>query len=298
MRTLGIDLGGTQIKCGVVENGSIIEERVCDTPAGGYKAVVSCMARQARLLMEKCAGTEYVGVGTPGLIDTAAGIVRYSNNIGWHDAPVRADLETLLGRPVRIANDAQCAALGEALYGAGRGCDRMAMLTVGTGVGGGFVRDGELETDGYGSMAYIFGHSIIAYDGKLCNCGRRGCLEAYASASAVAKRGERVFVPPKSVREIFEAARREDAVALGIVREFLDYLSAGVVNIANILRPRIIVIGGGVSGSCDMILPVLNEALKRGVYGYEYAPVRAVCAELGNCAGLAGAASLWRGKNI
>lgn len=298
MRALGIDLGGTQIKCGVVENGKILCQRVCDTPAGGYAAVTARMAAQAGLLAEMCGGVEYIGLGAPGLIDTGAGVVRYSNNIGWRDAPVKKDLETALSRPVRLANDAQCAALGEALYGAGQGCRRMAMLTIGTGVGGGFVRDGELETDGYGSMAYIFGHSIIAYDGKLCNCGRRGCLEAYSSAGAVAKRGERVFAKKKSVREIFEAARGGDALALDIVREFLDYLSAGVVNLANILRPQMIVIGGGVSGSCDMILPVLNEALEHGVYGYEYAPVRAVCAQLGNSAGLVGAAGLWRGENF
>ena len=292
MKTLGIDLGGTRIKCGVVEDGAVLRESACDTPPGGYPAVVERMAAEAARLARACGGVERVGLGAPGLIDTGAGVVRYSNNIGWNDAPVRADLENALQKSVRIANDAQCAALGEALHGAGKGCGRMAMLTIGTGVGGGFVRGGKLETDGYGSMAYIFGHSIIEYDGKLCNCGRRGCLETYASASAVAKRGERVFTHKKSVREIFEAARGGDTLALDIVREFLDYLSAGVVNVANILRPQLIVIGGGVSGSCDLILPVVNAALEKGVYGYQYAPVRAVCAKLGNSAGLVGAASL------
>lgn len=134
----------------------------------------------------------------PGIIDAGRGIVRYSNNFGWQDAALAEDIRRRLGLSVRMANDAQCAALGEALYGAGRGVARMAMLTIGTGVGGGFVRDGRLETDGYGSMAYIFGHAVIAHQGRECNCGRRGCLEAYASATAIGVRGRRLWEEEKA----------------------------------------------------------------------------------------------------
>ena len=238
------------------------------------------------------AEAEFVGIASPGLVDTYQGVVRYSNNFGWHNVPLAKDLSDCLELPARIANDAQCAALGEALYGAGKGIPRMAMLTIGTGVGGGFVRDGQLETDGYGSMAYIFGHCVIAHDGKLCNCGQRGCLETYASATAIARRGEQVFEGSKNVRQIFELARAGDKVAQGVLREFLEYLTVGVVNVANILRPQVIVIGGGVSASGDLILSAVNQGLENGVYGYEYAPVRAVCARLGNQAGIVGSANL------
>ena len=292
MVSLGIDLGGTQIKCGLVRDGQVLRWGRCDTRLEeGYEAVVRRMARQAKTVLKEEAAA-FVGIASPGLVDPRQGMVRYSNNFGWRDAPLAADLAAALGLPARIANDAQCAALGEALYGAGRGVVRMAMVTIGTGVGGGFVRDGKLETDGYGAMAYIFGHAIIAYDGKLCNCGRRGCLETYASASAVARRGAQVFAGEKSVREIFALARAGDAVAQGVLREFVEYLTAGVVNIANILRPHRIVLGGGVSASADLLLPAVNEGLQKGVYGYDYAPVQAVCARLGNRAGVVGAANL------
>lgn len=292
MVSLGIDLGGTQIKYGLVRDGQVLRSGCCDTKIEeGYSAVVQRMARQAETVING-EPVEFVGIASPGLIDTQRGVVRYSNNFGWRDMPLAADVAASLRLPARIANDAQCAALGEARYGAGRGAARMAMITIGTGVGGGFVRDGRLETDGYGSMAYIFGHSIIAYDGKLCNCGRRGCLETYASASAIAKRGAQVFAGEKSVREIFELARGGDAVAQGVLREFVEYLTAGVVNIANILRPHLVVLGGGVSASGDLLLPAVNKGLEKGVYGYAYAPVKAVCAQLGNQAGVVGAASL------
>ena len=296
MVSLGIDLGGTQIKCGLVEEGRILRFGVCDTRLReGYAAVVDRMAELAERVLEKDRA-EYVGIASPGIIDAGRGIVRYSNNFGWQDAALAEDIRRRLGLSVRMANDAQCPALGEALYGAGKGIARMAMVTIGTGVGGGFVRDGRLETDGYGSMAYIFGHAVIAHQGRECNCGRRGCLEAYASATAIGVRGRRLWEEEKSVKDIFRAAGSGDVEAGGIVREFLEYLTEGAVNLANILRPQVIVLGGGVSASGDMILPAVNRGLEEGVYGYAYAPVRAVSARLGNQAGVVGAANLTQGE--
>lgn len=293
MKTLGIDLGGTQIKLGVVENGQVVCESEHATPEErAYDAVLQTLADEANKLLSRYPEIKQVGLGSPGLIDAGAGMILYSNNFSWHNMPLGRDLSDVLGRPVRMANDAHCAALGEALYGAGQGVARMAMVTIGTGVGGGFVKNGVLETDAYGSLAYIFGHIGVAQDGKLCSCGRRGCLECYASAGAIANKSRRIAHAAESVREVFEAARRQDEVAVSIVGEFMEYLASGVVSIANVLRPHIVVIGGGVAGSCDMILPYLNEELEKGVYGYPYAPVRAVCAQLNNRAGVVGAASL------
>lgn len=293
MKILGIDLGGTQIKYGIVENGSVLESAKCDTPSGGsYSETLDKIIEISRNMLKSHQDIGHIGLAAPGIIDTSAGIIRYSNNLGWHEIPICADIQQAIGKKVKIANDAQCATLGEALYGAGKGYSRVAMFTIGTGVGGGFIRDGKLETDSYGSMAYIFGHSIIEFDGKLCNCGRRGCLETYASASAIAKRWARTDQDGITVKEIFELARTGDTLANEIVREFLEYLSAGAVNIANILRPHVIIIGGGVSASADLIVPVVNKAMQMNVYGFAFAQVKVVQAELGNIAGIVGAASI------
>ena len=298
-KRIGVDLGGTVIKMGIVEAGRVLEEAAFDTPVSeGYEAVLDKIAEGAGRLLVRCPEVKCIGMGVPGLIDSRKGTVCYSNNFGWQNVPFVENMEQKLSMElktpvrVRIANDAQCAALGEALYGAGRGYDRMAMFTIGTGVGGGFVRDGKLENDRYGSMAYIFGHEVVEGRGRMCNCGRQGCLEAYASAEAVKKRSITLYDTPQSAKEIFEKAREGEAGAQHLVDELLDYLSMGAVNISNILRPEVIVIGGGVSASADLILPRLQEELEKGVYGYEYAPVAAVYAELKNQAGTVGAAYL------
>lgn len=293
MKTLGIDLGGTQIKYGIVENGSVLERGKCDTPPGrSYREILDKIIEISRHMLKSHKDIDHIGLAAPGIIDINAGVIRYSNNFDWHEVPICTDIHETIGKKVKIANDAQCAALGEALYGAGKGYSRVAMFTIGTGVGGGFICDGKLDTDSYGSMAYIFGHSIIEFGGKLCNCGRRGCLEAYASAGAIEKRLAQTGKDSITVKEIFQLARAKDVLANEIVREFLEYLSAGAVNIANILRPNIIIIGGGVSASADLILPVVNKAMEKGLYGYEFAQVQVVQAELGNTAGIVGAASI------
>ncbi|MBO5283867.1 MAG: ROK family protein [Lachnospiraceae bacterium] len=297
-KKIGVDLGGTVIKMGIVEEGSVSEEMVFDTPVSeGYGAVLDCIAEGLGKLLAHCPEADCIGMGVPGLIDSRQGTVCYSNNLGWENVSFVQDMEKKLSMEqravkVKIANDAQCAALGEALYGAGRGYGRMAMFTIGTGVGGGFIRDGKPESDRYGSMAYIFGHEALESKGRMCNCGRQGCLEAYASAEAVKKRSVSLYETPQSAKEIFEKAREGDVRAQCLVEELLEYLSRGAVNISNILRPEVIVIGGGVSASADLILPRLQEELKKGVYGYAYAPVTAVCAELKNQAGTVGAAYL------
>lgn len=292
-KRIGVDLGGTAVKMGIVEEGRVMEERIFDTPAAeGYEAVLDIIAEGVRTLLALCPGTDRVGMGVPGLIDCGEGLVCYSNNLGWQDMPFAQDMQKRLSVTVRIANDAQCAALGEARCGAGRGYGRVAMFTIGTGVGGGFVCDGKLESGRYGSMAYIFGHEAVEGNGRLCNCGRQGCLEAYASAEAIKRRSAGFYETPQSAREIFEKMREGDAGAAHIVEEFLSYLAAGAVNISNILRPEIIVIGGGVSASADLIVPRLQAELEKGVYGYPYAPVAVAKAALQNRAGIVGAAYL------
>jgi glucokinase len=293
MKRLGIDLGGTYIKIGIVQQEQLIEMETGPTPIQeGYNAVVQRISEMVHPLLRKYPEVKQAGVGSPGIIDTEAGVICYSNNFKWRDKPLRQDLVRTLGLDVCIANDVHCATLGEALYGAGQTYGRVAMLTIGTGIGGGFIQNGKLETDRYGSMAYILGHVVTQLNGLQCNCGRRGCLEAYASASAIANKWQLRSGQKTSVRETFEAAREGDAVAQTIVNEFADYLAEGVVNIANTLRPHVIILGGGVSASCDLFLQTLNDRLEEGVYGYVYAPVKAVKAALGDTAGIVGAAGL------
>lgn len=293
MVALGIDLGGTSVKIGAVEEGVVLEKaRVFTRPDGDYAGIVRDIAGAALPLAEKY-GAVRAGIGSCGLVDSARGAVCFSNNVGWENVPLAEDVGRLLSLPVHIANDAKCAALGEALYGAGRGYGRVLMLTLGTGVGGGFIEDGKLTGQGiYGDAAGIYGHITLEKGGRKCTCGRRGCFEAYCSATALSRRGSEVCGRKVSAEELFSLARSGDERAAGAVREFEEFLAAGTVSLVNALRPEIAVFGGGVSASADLFLPAVNRALEREAYGYAYAPVRAAAAILGNDAGIVGAAAL------
>lgn len=292
MIALGIDLGGTSAKIGVVKDGNIIESvQVPTRPDSDYQGIVEDLTDAAKklLIYHKA---QKAGIGSPGIINTKTGVVCFSNNIRWNDAPLRDDIENALGLPAEIANDAKCAALGEAVYGAGKGFSRVAMLTLGTGVGGGFVVNGKLEKGSmYEDASSTFGHMTLVPNGRPCTCGRKGCLEAYCSATAVSQRAQQVL-GISSVKEVFERAKNKETKAVWLVENFASYLAAAAVSLANILRPQRIVIGGGMSASAKMFLPQVQEALKREVYGSEYAPVKVVAAKLGNKAGIIGASLL------
>lgn len=292
MKKLGIDIGGTRIKYGVAEGERIIESGSCDTPKGDYRSVLAVICKIAQEMTVKHSDLVGIGLSVPGVIDPHLGIVRYSNNLGWSDAPIVSDLHEYTKLPVKAANDAHCATFAEAVFGAGKDYDRVAMFTIGTGVGGGFVKNKKLEEDIHGAMAYIFGHSIIEIDGKQCNCGRKGCLETYASAGALQTLISNEQLPYESVEALFSAAKSGCEQAQSAVQSFVRKLCAGAVNIGNILRPQIIIIGGGVSASSDMILPQIQKTLEQEVYGFEFAPITTAAAALGNSAGIIGAANL------
>ena len=291
MKRLGIDIGGTAIKYGLVEDGSILSLNQIPTPIKeGYETVLSSIADAGKKMIENN-DAEEIGVAVPGLINTLDGEVLYSNNFYWNNKPIANDLARRFGLPVRIANDAQAAALGEAVYGAGKGYDRVAMITIGTGIGGGFVKNGELDEDLYGGMAYIFGHTIFMKDGKHCNCGRDGCYEAYASARAVEKNYYEKTKQEKTAKEIFESIQT-DLNAKTIVDNFVDVIGSLLADVSNVFRPEIIAIGGGVSGSADIFISPVKQKFSKQVYGWNYAPIKIVPAVLGNCAGIIGAANL------
>lgn len=290
---LGIDLGGMSAKLGIVKDGIILaKEAVPTRPDSHYEAILSDMLTAARHLIEKYPVTS-VGIGSPGLIDTASGKVLFSNNIRWSDRPLRDDLSQALSLPVAIINDAKAAALGEAVYGAGKGVRRMAMLTLGTGVGGAFVQNGKVSAgDLHTDAADILGHLTLYPNGKPCSCGKRGCLEAYCSASAMNEKAKALLGDGNTAKELFSAARAGNPAAEETILQFAKDFATGLVTLANILRPEVFVIGGGMAKDADLFLPYVNETLKNEVFGWDHAPVKAVMATLGNDAGIIGASLL------
>ena len=228
----------------------------------------------------------------PGTVDKRHGIVRYSNNIKWENVYLRKQISEYLPIPVHIANDADCAALGEALEGAGRECQDVGMLTLGMGVGGGVILDGEIYA-GKNIGGSELGHMVIVEDGELCTCGRHGCLEAYVSTTALMRDALRATGKKMTPAEIFEGAKKEDSSLQQVLERYVHRLGIGIVNIANIFRPQLVLLGGELSSQAEVLLPTLCKMVKEGCFGGEYNEYPEIeIAALGNDAGVIGAASL------
>ena len=307
---VGIDIGGTFIKGGVVDDlGTIIARDKIPTGAeGGEKAVAANIASLTGALIKK-AGLEAsdivgIGMGVPGMIDSSRGEVVYSNNLGWEHFMISDAVEKLTGIKVKIANDANVAALGEARFGCGKDYKTTVLLTLGTGVGGGIVIDGKLY-EGNRSAGAEMGHSVIVAGGEKCTCGRRGCFETYASATALIRETKRAMDQhPESLlwelgspdkvdgKSAFDYADR-DETAKAVVKKYIEMLGCGIANIANELRPEAVILGGGVCAQGDNLIKPLEAFLAEEIYGGERGPaVKLLIAALGNNAGLLGAAAL------
>lgn len=292
MYRIGIDIGGMSAKIGLVEKDRVIVESAVETGADvSYEDFLNAAAKVVATL-RKNREVEALGVSSCGLIDSAKGKIVYSNNIGWEDKLVAGDLYRLTALPVKVANDAKCAALAEAVYGAGRDCQRVLMITLGTGVGGGFVCGRRLPAGLYGDADGIMGHITVEQEGRPCSCGRKGCLEAYASATAVMAGYREKTGESLSAKEIFGRAKDGEAAACGVLSEFRYYLSEGLTSLVNVLRPEVVVIGGGLAASHDLFIKEVEERVNRYAFGGERLPVRVVPAKLGNRAGMVGAALL------
>ncbi len=310
---IGIDLGGTGIKIGLVDKAyEIIAQTTVPTRGERpYQQVIADMGNAALKLLEEsgyqvsdCLGA---GIGSPGMIDSKNGIVLYSNNIRWDHVPLATELETYLPMPVYINNDANCAALGETVKGAAKGCSSAIFLTLGTGVGGGIVIDGKIFEGGHPGGAEL-GHIRIASEGRKCTCGREDCLEAYASASALigdAKRMAERF-PNSMLWELcghdleqmnakmpFDAAQAGDPCGQALIGLYIRYLADGITDLANIFRPDMFVLGGGICAQGEKLTEPLNRCLRENCFGafVSYVPP-IVIAKNGNDAGMIGAASL------
>lgn len=311
MYYIGIDLGGTNIKGALVsETGEIAREVSRPTRVGlGAEAVCDGIAA---VITELSSGVDRtslggVGLGCPGTVDDETGRVLYANNLGWKNFDLRAEVKSRTGFDLRIGNDANVAALAEALVGCAKGAQSAVIVTLGTGVGGGVVLDGKMLT-GYTGAASELGHMVIRAGGEECTCGRRGCFEAYASATALIRETKRAMAAhPESRmhaaaeengavdgRTAFIAAQRGDAAAQAVVDRYLDDLACGVANIVNIFFPEVIALSGGVANQGDTLLVPLRERVRALSYGSRYAVrhTRIELCTLGYRAGVIGAALL------
>lgn len=305
---IGIDLGGTNIAAGIVdENGNIIcKGSVPTLRERGNDAIVADMAKLSLKLVEesglKPSDIKAVGIGCPGTIDNERGVVVYSNNIVMKDYPLVAEFKKYLDLPVNIENDANAAAYGEYIATAS---DKKSfvLITLGTGVGGGIILDGKLWR-GFNGAGAELGHTSIIMNGEPCTCGRRGCFEAYASVTALISQTKRAMAEyPDSLmnkiaeergvvngRTSFDCARMGDEVAIAVRDKYIEYIAEGVVNIINTIQPEVFVIGGGISREGDTILTPLKKIVEQNDYN-KYMPKTEIrIAKLFGDAGIVGAA--------
>lgn len=310
MYHIGIDLGGTNIVAAVVDNKfQILGKASCKTalprPA---ESLADDMAKLVRQAVEQAgisfADVVHVGIGSPGTCNIHTGVVEYANNLKFDHTPIGPMVSERLGLPVHIENDANAAAFGEYLAGAGKGTQSCVCVTLGTGVGGGIILDGKL-IGGHWHGGAELGHTVIEAGGVPCNCGRRGCWEAYSSATALIRQTrEAMEKHPESAmwqiaptleqvdgRTAFDGKKQGDATATAVVQYYVDMLACGVCNIVNILQPEVLCIGGGISNQGEYLLAPLREAVSKEYYG-NGETTKLVTATLGNDAGLIGAAFL------
>ena len=314
MYYLGIDLGGINIAAAVTdESGHIVGRDSRPTPHSPAEEVADHMAAAARAAAAESGiplpEIASLGVGSPGAVDPQAGVVLNWYNLGFDHVPLSALLGERLGLPVYLENDANAAALGEYAAGAGRDSQSMVAITLGTGVGGGAVLGGKLYT-GFNYAGMEVGHLVLEYNGRPCKCGRRGCFESYCSATALIKRTrEEMQRHPDSLlwqaaqgsldrvegRTAFAAMAQGDETARAVVEEYTSYLGCGVASLVNILQPEVVCIGGGVSNAGEALLAPVRAIVDREDYARNsLRRARVVRAQLGNDAGLIGAALLPR----
>lgn len=308
---IGIDLGGTFIKGGIVDDAGniILQDKVPTESEMGADRVATNIANLCKDLLKKANMSESdivgIGMGVPGMIDSAKGEVVYSNNLNWEHFFISERLEKLTGLPVKIANDANVAALGETKFGCGKAYKNTVMLTLGTGVGSGIIIDGKLF-EGNRSAGAELGHSVIVAGGEQCTCGRKGCLEAYASATALIRDTKRAMLVDKEsqmwvIGDIEKVTgktafdyRNCDKSAKIVVDNYIEKLGVGITNIANVFRPEAVILGGGVCAQGEKLIQPLQEFVDNEIFAGEKGPqVKILTARLGNSAGLLGAVALW-----
>lgn len=311
---IGIDIGGTNLKAGVVNaKGELLATEKTPLEWTNAEAFVKVLA-ELSIAAAKKAGVALgeiaaVGMGVPGEVDNKTGMITHTVNIPLENVPVEQVFRTYLDVPVYLDNDANCAAIGEYYAGAGKGCKDFVVVTLGTGVGAGVIVDGRMVR-GFNGAGGEAGHMVIETNGVQCSCGRKGCWEQYSSATALIRMTrEAMQKHPESAlwdvcggdleqiggRSAFLVAREKgDATAKAVCDRFISYLATGVTNMVNLFQPEVLCIGGGVSNEADeALLHPLQEIVARERFGHNKEKVTTVAkAQLGNDAGIIGAALL------
>lgn len=312
---IGIDLGGTNIAAALVNasNELLLKKSIKTSMVRGFDGLCEDMAGLCQAIVEDSSigmdDVESIGIGCPGMIDENTGEIVFSNNLDVYHSPLAGRMETLTGRPIFAANDANAAALGEYVAGSGREANSMIAITLGTGVGSGIIIDGRI-CGGFNFSGGELGHMVIDYNGRQCTCGRRGCLETYASATGLIQsakdkmkdrresmlwtlvNGDEEAVTGKIV---FDAYENGDNAAQEVVEDYIKLLSVGLANVVNALQPEVIAIGGGISHQGQWLMDALQKQVDQEVFGrFGSKQTMIKMASLGNDAGIIGAALLGR----
>lgn len=313
MKYIGVDIGGMSVKCGVVsDKGQLIFKKSAPIKADAQDSIIVKDIADLVLDVISESGTDKeeiygIGIGCPGSVYDEKGVVRYSCNINFRNTPMADMMCEMTGIDnVRLSNDANCAALGETMFGAGNGAKNSVLVTLGTGVGTGIVVDGKLLT-GNKSAGAEGGHIQINMGGATCGCGKKGHYEAYASATALMDQVARACAKhPESLlakyaeehgidgKTVFICAEQGDKVAIATLKRYIKYVGEGLTVFANIFFPEVIIIGGGISNEGEQFVKPLQRYVSKNVYGAAYNPkIKVVPATLKNDAGIIGASALF-----
>lgn len=306
---IGIDLGGTNIAAGLVNDEyKVVEQDSCTTGAErNYKDIIKDMAQLCNEILEKAScplsDIKGIGIGTPGAVDSKTGTVVYANNLNWKFVPLAEEFGSYFpGIPVAVENDANAAAYGEYVVNGG-GSDSFVAVTLGTGVGGGIVINKEIYR-GFNGAGGELGHITLVHDGEPCTCGKNGCWEAYASVTGLIRQTERAIKNDPdgamaklaaengkvSGRTAFDATKAGDAAAKEVVDKYIAYVADGISSVINIFQPEVLVIGGGISKEGDYLLNPIKEYVSKYTYCKDIPQTEIKIATLFNDAGIIGAA--------
>ena len=311
MKAIGVDIGGMSIKVGLVdEQGKILQEnreKTLSTPL----ECIDKLINQIREILTQNNLTDKdirgIGIGCPGAVSSETGVVEILPNLGWQNVPLAKILSKHFNTKIKLSNDANVAALGEAVYGCAKNYDTVVMFTLGTGVGGGIIIEKKLFEGGWSRGAEL-GHTTLKLNGRPCTCGRNGCVETYVSATALISDTKTAMQQnPQSKmwdyiggdinkvdgKTAFDCANQGDKTAIAVVDDYVMYLSESIMNMLNVFRPQAFVLGGGISGQGKVLTDKVKLYLEKFDYGYKTAPkTEILTASLGNGAGIVGAAAL------
>lgn len=314
MYYIGIDLGGTNIAVGIVdEDGAIIKEGSTPTLVGrSYQEIIKDMGECALFTLSEAGipltEVHSVGIGIPGIADQNTGVVVFCTNLGWHNVPLRDEMQKYIFKPVHIDNDATVAGLAESVAGVSAGCHSSVFLTLGTGVGGGIIIGGKPWTGAHG-VASELGHITLEIDGEPCTCGKRGCLERYCSATAIIRMARQALsIHPESLMQewcegdlnrvtgklVIDASKEGDETALRVFRRYVKYLALAINTVISFIDPEMVVLGGGISKAGNYLVEAVRAEIP-GLLMFKTMPYAKVeIARLGPSAGIIGAAMLGR----